>query len=141
LQYNKDNGRVLNSGFKQEISMSGGKKRTVIEIDDDFYVRWNALHLDLGEAEKDLIIYTDGLGALEKRLMQKADDDFYKEFSKRLPEYLQRRDAKSDNRYILTMRAKAAAQSRKTVLKGKIEMMKMQFEEWRTRSADRRNSI
>jgi hypothetical protein len=117
------------------------KKRSVIEIDSDFYDRWSNLHLDLGEAEKDLIIYSDGLGALEKRLMQESDDKFYENCQKRLPEYMQRREAQSDQRYVMTLRAKGAAQSRRMVLRGQIEMMKMQFDEWRTRSADRRNSI
>ena len=117
------------------------KNRSVIEIDSDFYDKWTQLTMDLGEAEKDLVIYSDGLGALEKRLMQEADEKFYQETKKRLPEYMQRREAQADERYVMTLRAKASAQSKRTILKGQIEMMKMQFDEWRTRSADRRNSI
>jgi hypothetical protein len=140
LQYNKGNDKVL---FVNQIGicMPNTKANSIVEIGPEFYDRWNSFHLDLGEAEKDLIIFTDGLSALEKRLMQEVDDKFYNETKKRLPEYLQRRDAKSDNRYIQTLRAKASAQARRIVLKGKIEMMKMQFEAWRTRAADRRYSI
>lgn len=127
--------------IKEGFYVIKGNNNAVIEIDQSFYDRWDNLHQDLAEAEKDLVIYTDGLGALEKRLMQKADDDFYREYKKRLAEVLQRREAKADQSYINTIRAKAAAQARKTLIKGRVEMMKMQFDEWRTRSADRRNSV
>jgi DNA replication initiation complex subunit (GINS family) len=116
-------------------------KQGIIEIDTDFYERWENSHLELAEVEKDLVILTDGLSSLEKKLMHQADESFYRDFNKRLPEVLQRREARRHESYIQTIKAKAQVQGRKILVKGRIEMMRMQFDEWRTRSADRRNSI
>jgi hypothetical protein len=112
-----------------------------VEIDEAFYQRFTELNVQLGEAERDLIYYTEGLSVLEKKLMERADENFYKSEGKRLPEYLQRREAKSHPEFINMVRAKARAQEAKVVLKGQVELMKMKFDEWRTRSADRRNTI
>lgn len=113
----------------------------ITEINTEFYERWESAHLDLAEVEKDLVILTDGLSALEKKLMHQADEAFYRDFNKRLPETIQRREARRHDNYIQAIKAKAQTQGRKVLIKGRIEMMKMQFDEWRTRSADRRNSI
>ncbi len=112
-----------------------------VEIDERFFDRMEELNIRLGEAERELVYCTDGLSALEKKLMIVADEAFYAQEKKRLPEYLQRREAKADPRYINMIRAKSRAQERRTTLRGQIDIMKLKFEEWRTRSADRRNSI
>lgn len=111
------------------------------EIDSEFYERWEQAHLELAEVEKDLVILTDGLSSLEKKLMYQADEAFNAEYKKRLPETLQRREARRHDNYVQAIKAKAQAQGRKILIKGRIDMMKMVFDEWRTRSADRRNSI
>tara|TARA_Y100000310_G_scaffold92562_1_gene90210 strand:- start:2396 stop:2764 length:369 start_codon:yes stop_codon:yes gene_type:complete len=111
-----------------------------IEPDNAFYKEMEDLSFRLGEAEKNLVIYTDGLSALEKKLMKEADDSFYELHKKRLPETLQRREAKRDPRYTKMIRAKASASRDKVTYRIQLDIMKMKFEEWRTRSADRRNS-
>ncbi len=66
---------------------------------------------------------------------------FFEKQQKRLPEVLQRRDAKANPEFTRMIRAKAQAQGQRTALKAQLDIMKMRFEEWRTRSADRRNSM
>jgi hypothetical protein len=122
--------------------MSANNNNPVVEIDEKFYEEWMKLHADQAVADADLIIYTDGLSVLEKKIMQEVDEAFAKNNAgKRLPEYLQRRDAKSDSRYADNIRAKAKAAAKQRMLRGAIKMKEMQFEEWRTRSANRRYSI
>jgi hypothetical protein len=114
--------------------------RRVIEIDDSFYEQYERINLKLGEAERDIVYYTDGLSVLERQLMAKVDEEFYAKEKKRLPEYLQRREAKRHPDYINMVRAKATAIQNKTILKGQLDLLKMKFDEWRTRRADSRGS-
>lgn len=120
---------------------SPGARRQPFEVDESFYEKYEGLANRLAIAERDLVIYTDGLAALEKKLMQDADDAFFNEHKKRLPEVLQRREAKANPEFTRMIRAKAQAQCQRTALRAQLDVMKMRFEEWRTRSADRRNSI
>jgi len=117
------------------------KSKGIEEIDDAFYQRYESLGIRLAEAERDLVIYSEGLSVIEKKLMVKADNAFFRENNKRQAEALQRRDAKADPEYMKVVRAKAKAQESKTLYKVQLELMKMKFEGWRTRSADRRNSM
>jgi hypothetical protein len=117
------------------------RKGGVIEIDDSFYESYRDVTLRLGEAEHNLVFFTEALPVLEKKLMYRSDEAFYTEFKKRLPEYLQRREAKSNPAYIQAVRAKARSQEAKVALRGEQDILKMKFDEWRTRSVDRRNSI
>lgn len=119
----------------------GSNTHGVVEVNQDFYQQYEDTTIRLAQAEHNLVFYTEGLAVLEKQLMVKSDQDYYGEHKKRLPEYLQRREAKSHPDYVTMVRNKAAAQRDKSIFKGRIEILKMQFEEWRTRSADRRNSI
>lgn len=115
--------------------------RQPFEVDEAFYEKYEDIANRLAIAERDLVIYTDGLAALEKKLMQDADDAFFNQHKKHLAEVLQRRDAKANPEFTRMIRAKAQAQSQRTALRSQLDIMKMRFEEWRTRSADRRNSM
>jgi hypothetical protein len=119
----------------------GQQRRGNIEIGDDFYERYDQIVHDLAEAERDVVMTTDGLSALERRLMQDADEQFFKAHNKRLSESLQRREAKADPRYSMMIRAKAKAMETRTLLRGQSDIMQMKFREWQTRSANSRNSI
>jgi hypothetical protein len=109
------------------------------DIDSVFYEDFLQLKIRLGQAERDLVIATDGLSALEKQLMIRADKAFRLANNKAMPEYAQRRDAKAHPLYSQMINAKARAAEVKIVLVGKIEIMKMRFDAFRTRSADRRH--
>jgi len=110
-----------------------------MEVDEDFYAELESLNIRLAEAERDLVLFTEGLSVVEKKLMIKADNQFFSEHKKRLPEVLQRRDARASPQYMNVVRAKARAQESKVSLRGQIDTMKMKFEGWRTRSANSRN--
>ena len=110
------------------------------EINNDFYEELENTAIKLAAAERDLVIYTDGLGALERRLMVEADNLFYEKYKKRLSEALQRRDARAREEYTRMIRATATAQEQKTLLRCRYDMLKMKFEAWRTRSANKRGS-
>jgi hypothetical protein len=141
LQYNKT-GVIFGPQIKRmEILTMSGNTRGVMEVDKEFYENYEDANIRMAQADHNLVFYTEGLAVLEKQLMVRSDNDYYKAFNKRLPEYLQRREAKSHPDYVTMVRSKASAQRDKTIYKGRIEILKMQFEEWRTRSADRRNSI
>lgn len=71
----------------------------------------------------------------QQQIMKEVDEQQYQVDGKRLPEYLQRREAKVDSRYTAAIRAKAHIVSKRILIKGKLRMMEMQFDEWRTRSA------
>jgi hypothetical protein len=112
------------------------------DINSVFYEDFLQLKIRLGQAERDLVITTDGLSALEKQLMIRADKAFrLANNNKAMPEYAQRRDAKAHPLYSQMINAKARAAEVKIVLVGKIEIMKMRFDAFRTRSADRRNGM
>ncbi|MBD78093.1 MAG: hypothetical protein CL840_03980 [Crocinitomicaceae bacterium] len=114
---------------------------SAIEITPQFWQEMETLIEDLAIVEHDLTIYTEGLSALEKKLMKEVDERQYHIDGKRLPEYLQRREAKADSRYNAAIRAKAGIVAKRTLLKGKVKMMEMQFDEWRTRSANKRGML
>lgn len=111
-----------------------------VDITPSFWEEINRLNSELADTEHDLVIFTDGLTALEKRLMQMADERFYAENKKRLPECLQRREAKADKRYTALIRNKARVTSKRMLLRGQIKIMEMQFDEWRTREANKRRA-
>lgn len=117
------------------------RRRGNIEIGDEFYDRYEQLMHELAEAERDVVMTTDGLSALERRLMQEADEKFYAAHKKRMSESIQRREAKADPRYSVMIRAKAKAMEARTLLRGQVEIMNMKYGEWRTRSANSRNSV
>lgn len=110
------------------------------EVDSSFYEQMEDVAYRLAEAERSLVIFTDGLSALEKKLMKEADDAFFAENRKRLPETLQRREARRHPNYTKMVRAKASASSDKVYLKMKADILKMKFDEWRTRSANNRHA-
>jgi len=112
-----------------------------IEIDSEFEDKFREIAINLAQAEHDLVLYTDGLSILEKKLMYKVDEEYYKQHSKRLPEYAQRRDAKRHPRYTDMVRAKAAAARDRSLYRTEKDIYEMRFKEWQTRSVDRRNSV
>lgn len=114
---------------------------STVQIGPQFWQEMETLTEDLAIVEHDLTIYTEGLSALEKQLMKEVDDRQYQVDGKRLPEYLQRREAKADSRYNAAIRAKAHIVSKRILIKGKLRMMEMQFDEWRTRSANKRGML
>lgn len=112
------------------------------EINSQYYERYEKTNILLAKAEEDVVIFKYGLEALERRLMKKHDDDFRANNNgKALPEYLQRREAKADPQYMSAVRALAKASSLKTLYRGQLAKMDKEFDEWRTRSADRRGSL
>lgn len=112
------------------------------EITPEYYERYEEYVIKLAKAEEDIVILKSGLEALEKRLMKAHDDEFKAHNNgKTLPEYLQRREAKADPKYMAATRALARVSSEKVLYRGKIAMLDKVFDEWRTRSADRRGNL
>lgn len=116
-------------------------RMSAIQMTPKFWQEMEELNENLAMVEHDLTIYTEGLSALEKQLMKEFDERQYQVDGKRLPEYLQRREAKADPRYNAAIRAKARVVAKRILIRGKLEMMKMQFDEWRTRSANKRGML
>lgn len=115
--------------------------RPGFELNESFYKEYEQAAARLAEVEEDLVLHTDGLDALEKQLMKEHDAEHMKQYKKSAPEYWQRREAKSDSRYHQMIYAKAALVSRKIMLKAQINMLDMRYQEWRTRSANRRTGL
>ena len=74
--------------------------------------------------------------------MYKADLDFKEQTGsgKTLAVDLQRREAKRSQEYANVVRAKAAAKRAQSLARSRRADMEMKFDEWRTRSADRRKN-
>lgn len=115
--------------------------KTSFELTEQFYIDYQEVASRLAVVEEDLVIYTDGLDALEKQLMKEHDEKFHQQYGKSLPEYIQRREAKSDKRYRQAINAKAALVAKKVMLKAQINILDMRYNEWRTRSANRRTGL
>lgn len=111
------------------------------EITDNFYEEYLSTAALLAEVEESLVLYTDGLDALEKSLMKEHDAKFISETKKSAPEYLQRREAKADPRFQQAVSAKASLVARRVMLKAKMNVFDMRYQEWRTRSANRRTGL
>ena len=117
-------------------------KNSPFEVTEEYYRNLEASAIELAEAEYQLSLMTDGVDILEKSLMYKADLDFKAatESIKALPVDLQRREAKRSPEYAHAVRAKAAAKRAQSLAKSKRFDLEKRFEEWRTRSADKRSS-
>ena len=117
-------------------------KNSPFEVTEEYYRNLEASAIELAEAEYQLSLMTDGVDILEKSLMYKADLDFKAatESNKALPVDLQRREAKRSPEYAHAVRAKAAAKRAQSLAKSKRFDLEKRFEEWRTRSADKRSS-
>lgn len=111
------------------------------ELTEQFYEDMILVATELAEVESSLILHTDGLDALEKQLMKEHDAAYLAQYNKTSPEYWQRREAKADPRYIARIQAKAALTARRTILKAKYHILEMRYNEWRTRSANRRTGL
>lgn len=115
--------------------------RASFEITDKFYEDYLEAAARLAEVEESLVLHTDGLDALEKHIMKEYDTGHIKQYNKSSPEYLQRREAKADPRYQQAISAKASLVSRKVMLKAQLNVFDMRYQEWRTRSANRRTGL
>lgn len=112
------------------------------EINQDYYDLYDECTILLAKAEENIVILKNGLEVLEKRLMKEHDEAFKAENNgKTLPEYLQRREAKADPRYMAATRALAQATYQKVLYRGKLASLDKKHDEWRTRSADRRGNL
>lgn len=115
--------------------------RASFELTDSFYEEMLQIVAQLAEVEESLVLHTDGLDALEKQLMKEHDAAHFATYNKSSPEYWQRREAKADPRYMERVYAKAALTSRRVMLKAQINILEMRYNEWRTRSANRRTGL
>lgn len=111
------------------------------ELTESFYEDYINVATELADVEASLVLHTDGLDALEKQLMQEYDATHLAKYNKSAPEYLQRREAKADPRYMSRVYAKSALAAKKTLLKARLNMLDMRYNEWRTRSANRRTGM
>ncbi|OUV22621.1 MAG: hypothetical protein CBC55_03675 [Gammaproteobacteria bacterium TMED95] len=112
------------------------------EVTDEYYEDLDAAAHELAEAEYQLSLITDGVDIMEKTLMFKADQEYKTttNSNKSLPIELQRREAKRSPEYAHAVRAKAAAKRAQSLAKSKRFDLDKRFDEWRTRSADKRNA-
>jgi len=110
------------------------------EVDDNFFETMHRIQDDYSEAVYEKTLLENGLSILEKDLMREsAASVMHSTGAKSVPEFIQRRDAKADPRYKKAVLALAAAERNVVLLRGRLDSLKMQFESWRTRQANRRN--
>jgi hypothetical protein len=111
------------------------------EVDDKYYDNLNTLYMKLSDAyDKDTVLSKslDIIAAAESRV---AADEFYLMHKKTLAVELQKREGKTSLRYRDATVALGAVKRQITLLRGQIDIMDKRFEEWRTRSANRRHGL
>jgi hypothetical protein len=122
--------------------MGKNQNSQAFDVTDEYYKELDDAAVTLAEAEYQLSLLTDGVDIVEKTLMYKADLDFKEQTGsgKTLAVDLQRREAKRSQEYANVVRAKAAAKRAQSLARSRRADMEMKFDEWRTRSADRRKN-
>lgn len=110
------------------------------EVDENFFETMHRIQEDYAEAVYEKTLLENALSILEKDLMKESAASVMSlTGAKSVPEFIQRRDAKSDPRYKKAALALASAERNVVLLRGRADSLKMQFEAWRTRQANRRN--
>lgn len=112
----------------------------VTEVDDNFFNVLQRAQEAHAEAVFNATAIEHGLSVLEKDLMKESARDVMSATgAKSVPEFVQRRDAKSHVKYREAVMALASAQRELIICRGRVDSLKMQFEAWRTRQANRRS--
>lgn len=116
-------------------------RKTSNELPSDFYSHFEAATMELAQAREAETV-TDGLvDIVLHQLMKTMNDQSQSLHGKGLSVEQQKRDAKSDPRYFKALAAHAKAQSNRVLAAGRVEQLRMQHEEWRTRSANLRHHL
>lgn len=110
-------------------------------MDENFFVLLEEANATLGHAREQEAILDGMMDALVARLMQEHDEAFRKQTGKSLSIELQKRSAKADPRYAQAVCSHAKAVSNRTLAQGRCDVLKLRFEAWRTKSANKRSSL
>jgi hypothetical protein len=111
------------------------------EVDDNYYAKLDTLYMKLADAyDKDTVL-SKSLDIVAAEEARAAADEFYILYKKTLAVELQKREGKMYLRYREVTIALGSVRRQITLLKGQIDTMDKRFEEWRTRSANRRHGL
>lgn len=121
--------------------MQNDKRLTSKDLPADFYEHLERANIALAQARETETV-TDGLvDIVLHQLMKQACEQSQLVSGKGLSVEQQKREAKSDPRYFKAIAAHAKAQSNRVLAAGRVEQLRMQHEEWRTRSANLRHHL
>lgn len=118
------------------------KKHSALDdLPADFYKTWEDANISLGVAKEQETLADGLLDIVLSQLMNMKQKDSIESGGKGISIEQQKRDAKADHRYFKALAALAKAQSTRVIAASRVEQLRMQHEEWRTRCANRRSHI